>query len=64
MGALTQLYAGTSEEAINHNGEVRLAACHCSVVIQTAYHVRAFPVLHPVGARWEVRTRDVRRRGR
>ena len=28
QGALTQLYAGTMPEALNHNGEVRLMRAH------------------------------------
>ena len=29
-GALTQLYAGTMPEALNHNGEVRVSSALCS----------------------------------
>lgn len=48
MGALTQLFAGTSEEALNHNGEVRSAAFYnSSVRIRSAYQVRAFQFLIP-----------------
>lgn len=48
MGALTQLFAGTSEEALNHNGEVRPAALNFSSVgIRFAHRVRALQFLIP-----------------
>lgn len=49
MGALTQLFAGTSEEALNHNGEVRPAAffCYSSAGISAAHDVHASQFLIP-----------------
>lgn len=58
FGALTPLFAGTSEEALNYNGEV------CSIFLRRAFPADRAAVSHPVGASREVPTGDVRRRGR